>query len=293
MQRETVDDLIRLLEEDAALAQRMRQVLLTRELLDLPEHVAALVGATHSLVRQQRETTGLIASLVKSVDTAVQSVQLLASGLRESRDAISALGSAVRSLQQEMTGRLSALEADVAVLKADVATLKQDVATLKQDVATLKQDMAGLREDVNELKGLGLEQQYRDRAYSYFAPLAVRIRAVDKEALVEQLEQAVHSGIITDDQSVDAIAADVVATGVTRDGTPVAIVAEVSYTIDAHDVERAERRAQIVAQALRLSPLPVVAGRRISPGAEAAARDRMWRLLDGRAYAPGQPAPVS
>jgi chromosome segregation ATPase len=287
--REIVEDIIRLVESDAALAERLRRALLSRELLELPEHVAALVGAMHDMAATQRAILEAVHALSQSIHSVVEGLRTLMQGHER--------------LQQDMT----ALKEDVAILKEDVAALKEDVATLKEDVAILKQDVATLKEgqarlekrvarleaDVADLRGDSLERRYRERAPGYFSPLVRRIRVIAHEELAHLLEEAQEQGLVSEQEVDDALAVDVVARGRSRQtDKDIVIVAEVSAAIYPEDVRRALSRAQVIGRVLRLEAIPVVAGLRITPAAEALAREQAWRLLDGRPYPPGTAAPT-
>jgi len=287
--REIVEDVIRLVESDAALADRLRRALLSRELLELPEHVAALVGAMRDMAVTQRAILEAVHAVSQGVVSVVEGLRILMEGHER--------------LQQDMT----AFKEGVATLKEDVATLKEDVATLKEGQIRLEERVGRLEEqgarvegrvarlevDVAGLRGDSLERRYRERAASYFSPLVRRIRVMAHEELAHRLEEAQEQGLISEQEVDDALAVDVVASGRSRQtGKDVVIVAEVSASIHPDDVRRALSRAQVMGRALGLEAIPVVAGLRITPDAEALAREKAWRLLDGRAYPPGAAAPT-
>jgi len=138
-----------------------------------------------------------------------------------------------------------------------------------------------------------LEERCRDRAFGYFGLIVKRMRLLKRQRVYDQLENAVDEGVISREELVDAIDAAVYAWGRSRDtNRPVVILAEATPEIGCDDVQRACRRAEIVGRVLQLPCLPVVVGETIDPDAEALARDRMWRVIDERTYAPGEPAPT-
>ncbi len=331
MRPQDIEDLARFIEEQPELAHRLRQALLTKELLELPQHVAALVGAMRDMAGTERAILEAAHSLSQGLTTVIEGMHTLMEGhqrlqqdvvtlkegqARLERD-VAVLKQDVATLKQDVAALKEGqarLERDVAVLKQDVATLKQDVAALKEgqvrlerDVAVLKEDVAALKEgqtrlerwmarlqdQVDELRGDSLERRYRERAPSYFAPLARRIRVIPREELAELLEDAQEEGAISEEEAAEAADADVVARGRRReDGEPVVIVAEVSATIFPSDVHRAVARAAAIGKALKATTIAAVAGQRLRPEAEAIARERLWRLLDGRHYPPGTAAPA-
>ena len=259
--REIVEDIIRLVESDAALAERLRRALLSRELLELPEHVAALVGAMHDMAATQRAILEAVHALSQSIHSVVEGLRTLMEGHER--------------LQQDMTA------------------LKEDVAILKEGQARLEKRVARLEADVADLRGDSLERRYRERAPGYFSPLVRRIRVIAHEELAHLLEEAQEQGLVSEQEVDDALAVDVVARGRSRQtDKDIVIVAEVSAAIYPEDVQRALSRAQVIGRALRLEAIPVVAGLRITPAAEALAREQAWRFLDGRPYPPGTAAPT-
>jgi chromosome segregation ATPase len=315
--REIVEDIIRLVESDAALAERLRRALLSRELLELPEHVAALVGAMHDMATTQRAILEAVHALSQSIHSAVEGLRTLMQGHERLQQDMAILKEDVAVLKEDVAvlkedvavlkEDVAILKEDVAILKEDVAILKEDVAVLKEDVAILKQDVATLKEgqarlekrvarleaDVADLRGDSLERRYRERAPGYFSPLVRRIRVIAHEELAHLLEEAQEQGLVSEQEVDDALAVDVVARGRSRQtDKDIVIVAEVSAAIYPEDVRRALSRAQVIGRALRLEAIPVVAGLRITPAAEALARGQAWRLLDGRPYPPGTAAPT-
>jgi hypothetical protein len=82
-----------------------------------------------------------------------------------------------------------------------VAQLTQQVAQLTQQVAQIvaaqqrtERQIVRLQDDVGELKGIVLEQRYRNRAFAYFSRLVRRMHTVTDDELVALLEEAVTRG---------------------------------------------------------------------------------------------------
>jgi M penetrans paralogue family 2. len=111
---ETFDDILRALRERPEWLEELRRLILTGELIALPQKFENFVQMEFRPLKEKVDKI--------EVDTEV--------------------------LKQDV----AVLKQDVAVLKQDVAVLKQDVAVLKQDVAVLKQDVAELKGDNFERK---------------------------------------------------------------------------------------------------------------------------------------------
>jgi len=191
-----------------------------------------------------------------------------------------------------LTDRLLALPDIVADLAVQVSALTERVEQVAELQRGTEMRLQGLIEQVSgavnrsdEALGYVVEERYRNRAHAHFQTIARRIRLLGAEALDDLLEPAVEAGIITDDEAADVRWADAVISG-RRDGEPVYLVLEASYTVDDSDVERAIRRASIVAK-LGAPALPVVAGRKVLPRVPAEARARgVWVVSNGQAEAP-------
>ena len=91
-----------------------------------------------------------------------------------------------------------------------------------------------------------------------------RVVKSDKESLIELFDAAVEDGRITEDESRDALVANMIVEAERRDTHErVYVVAEASITVDAHDVERAAKRAHAISMATGVPAIPVVIGRTI------------------------------
>ena len=137
------------------------------------------------------------------------------------------------------------------------------------------------------VSGKMLESQYRERAGAYFSPLARRLQVLDPGRLADRLDDAVDAGQLTASERTDVLQADIVLSGLRRDDrAEVYLVVEVSTGIGPHDVERAARRARLLAR-LGQPVVPVVAGEWIARETEAQARAAgVWQVLDGHAVPP-------
>jgi hypothetical protein len=77
-----------------------------------------------------------------------------------------------------------------------------------------------------------------------------------------------------------------------EDQAEVYLVVEVSWGVGLSDVERATRRAALLART-GVTAIPVVAGQRVTPEADSLARrSQTWQVTDGRVFPP-ESAPVS
>ena len=168
-----------------------------------------------------------------------------------------------------------------------VAQLTQQVVQLVEAQWRTERQINRLQDTVGELKGIVLEERYRHHAFAYFSRLVRRTHALTEDELVALLEDAVAGDRLSEDGMDEIVRADVVVRGQRRDSPgEVYLVVEVSWGVGPGDVERAVRRAALLAQT-GLQTMPVVAGERITDDAAELARAmRVWQVLDGRVTAP-------
>ena len=106
----TIEDLIQLLDENPQWAQALRDRLLTRELIELPENFARFV----------RETN--------------QRFDRIESDIQVIKNDVEVLKSDVEVLKNDM----QTVKSDVEVLKSDMQTVKSDIKSIRDDMAPLK-----------------------------------------------------------------------------------------------------------------------------------------------------------
>ena len=143
--------------------------------------------------------------------------------------------------------------------------------------------------NVGELKGSDLERRYRERPFAYFNRLIRQAHTLSADELNAMLARAVTAGQLTEEDVDEIVWADAIVRGRRReDDQEVFLVVEASWGVGPYDVQRADKRARLLAKA-GLITLPVVAGMWMTPDGEVAARaTKVWRVTNGRAVPPEQ-----
>jgi hypothetical protein len=256
-------DLVRLLDQHPEWRAELRRLVLTEELLGLPAVVRELADAQRRTEAELRE---------------------LARGQSELRQIVAGLVDA----QRQIEGELRELRQIVAELAEAQRRTEEELRELARGQSELHRDLDDVRDQLGILRGRDLERWYREHAGAYFDDLVRRPRLLSPQQLADLLDAAEDAGQLTAAERRDILLADLVVRGRRiPDGSEVFLVVEVSVGIGPEDVERAVRRARLLD---RLAPaLAAVAGERIMPEAAALAEARgVWRVLDGRATAPGE-----
>ncbi|MBI4287082.1 MAG: hypothetical protein HY671_01480 [Chloroflexi bacterium] len=234
---EDFHDIIRIIGERPEWRAELRRLVLTEELLALPELVRELSQAQ----KRTEEQLGFLG------------------------ERMAALAEAQRRTEE----RLGVLEERMAAL-ADV-------------VRETREQLTGMAKDVGGLKGLVLQQTYRDKVFAYFAPLARRIHLLTGDELQDVLESAVEKGQLTEEETIDLLRADVIARARSKeDAAEIFLVVEVSWGIGPYDVERAVRRAGLLTKT-GARTVPVVACKMIDADAMERAREMQVKwVLNGQ-----------
>jgi phage shock protein A len=314
---EDFQDLIRLLQERPEWRADLRRLVLTEELLGLPELVRELVQAQQRTevrvgrleealialteaqqrieVRVGRLEEALIALTEAQLRTEVR-VGRLEEAQQRTEVRVGQLAESVESLRAETERRFQELAAAQLTLsrhmddmRAAMQAMEESTAALTTTVGRLQDDVGKLQDDVGELKGSDLERRYRERPFTYFQRLIRQAHTLTGEELNAMLDAAVTAGQLTEEDIDEIVWADAIVRGRRRDDNQeVFLVVEASWGIGAYDVQRADRRASLLAKA-GVTTLPVVAGMWVTPDGEVAARAmKVWRVTDGRVVPPEQ-----
>ena len=151
---------------------------------------------------------------------------------------------------------------------------------IEKDIAALKADVVELKADVAYLKGSDLEHRLQRKIRPLISQALTLRRAVivhspvvdTKREFIERVEDALESGLITDEQDARIEATDFILHAQRRvDRMPVWVAVEASSKVHAYDIERARATADVLRSVFDADAIPVVAGYEIDvPDAERA-----------------------
>ena len=263
---EDVRDLVRLLDERPEWRAEIRRQVLSDEFLAVPEQIAELRLRTERIEEQIAELRLRMERVEAQIAELRLRMERIEEQIAEQRRDIQRLEEQIIEQRRETDRRFRQVEDQIAALTRTVDTLTNDVG---------------------ELKGDSLERRYREKAGAYFGRLLRRAHLLTDDELNEMLDDAVERGVLSEDESDEVTWADAVVRGRRRgDRAQVVAVAEVSWGVGVSDVERARRRAALVAK-LGFTTLPVVGGKAVTrEAAELARQQGVWQLFDGRLVAP-------
>jgi len=286
-------DLLRLLQEHPEWRAELRRLLLTDEVLTLPQLVRELVEA-------QRHTETHVAALAEAQRRLEEQMAALTEAQRRTDERVGRLEERVGQVEgrmghvEERVGRLeermSRVEEELAklaeaqrrtqeelrALAAAQRLTEEALRALAESQRRLERRVDRLTDTVGSLKGRTLEQMYRDRASAYFGRLLRRLQVVDPYELEETLR--VH---LSEEEFADLLQLDLLIRGQPRRSPEIGelwLAVEISAVVDPNDVERAHRRATYLRRA-GYRVIPMVVGERVMPTAEEKVRQRSVALM--------------
>ncbi|GIV25676.1 MAG: hypothetical protein KatS3mg026_1368 [Bacteroidia bacterium] len=235
-------DLERLLIESPEWRARLRSLLLTQELVELPQRFERFVQEDHDPLKET------MTALARQVQRLAEENVLLSQEVRQLTQRVNDLTQRVNDLTQ----RVNDLTQRVNDLTQRVNDLTGRMERVEAQIAALTRQVKRNTDDIAEMKGKLEESVALRKAAAYFAHLLRRHRAMLPQDLLEAIDDAWEEGRLTDEQRRDLLLTDMVVLGKRIDtGEPFAYAVEVSYRVEKEDVKRAHRRALLLQQALQ------------------------------------------
>ncbi|MDM7461069.1 MAG: hypothetical protein P3X24_005385 [bacterium] len=244
---ETVEQLVDFLEQNAEWRHRLFAILAPRALQRLPEDFEAF----------REETNRRFNRLERKVDEGFARVD------REFENVRSEMRAGFERVDREMREGFERVDREMR------EGFERQGAQIKHNT-----------DDIAQLKGLSLEHKYREQARSWFSKYLRKIQVVSLADLEERLPE----GVTFSDEARDELSnADLLLIGTDkRTGRECVYVMEVSWVVDASDVERAVRRARWLIE-YGFCVAAVAAGHELAAGADALAQQLGCGLhIDGR-----------
>ena len=269
----TTADLLRLLREDPDFRDQVRSLLLTQELIEMPERFARFevyVEGQFSAVRG--EITEIRGDIAQNTSDIAQNTSDIAQ---------------IRSDITDMRGDITDMRSDITEIRGDITEMRGDITEMRGDIAKNTSDIGGLR---------GAEYERRvGRSFASYASMAFRLRSgrslrrnrllsgtgsEANSAFLDLITDALDAGLIAEDEWTDLQQADAVMSG-QHEGDTVYFVGEFSVTVNNHDLDRAVSRAAILGRATGSNAWAMVIGDTIPDPQRAKAESEgvLWRQV--------------
>ena len=227
----TTADLLRLLREDPDFRDEVRRLVLSQDLLELPERFARFEGYVE---RQFAEMRG---------------------DMTEMRGDIARLDEGQAQMRQDITR----LDEGQAQMRQDIAEMRENIAKNTSDIGSLRGWEYERRVARNFASHASMAIRQRNgRGLRRTRMLSSNTFGVDP-AYLDLIADALDAGLIANEEWADLQQADAVMSG-QHEGSTIYFVGEFSVTVNNHDIERAIARADILARATGCDAWPMVVG---------------------------------
>jgi exonuclease VII small subunit len=247
----TIEDLIRLLDENPEWAEALRARLLTRQLMELPETFAKFVETT----------TQALTALRQDVD-------------------------ALKQGQDRLREDVDALKEGQDRLREDVDALKEGQDSLKEGQARLESGMERIRNDIGTLRG----EHARTVTLREMGLLAHNLgftitKVLTSDELVSLTRSSDTTGIPPNELS-SFIRADIIAEATDSFDNPCYVAIEASFTINGRDTRRTMRNAEYLARFTGDPAYAVVSGVHIDDRVVGLTQsgEVIWHQLEPRSF---------
>ncbi len=244
----TIEDLERILSENEDWRNRIRRLLLTDELLTLPERHAEFVTEMRSFVAEMNSFVAEMNAFVAEMNAFVAEM---------------------RSFVAETNRRLTNLEEHAETTDRRLTNLEEHAETTDRRLTNLEIDVDRLRGDSLEGKLTGVVPPLLARTFAVrrvFITWSARgyAQSYRIQPFEQQVEAAVDAGEISDADEVRLRATDlVVRSQRTSDRTILWFAVEASGVINSDDIERARHSANALQKAFSQDAAAIVYGYRI------------------------------
>jgi hypothetical protein len=259
-----------LVEQDEAYRERIQRALIPRELLLLPEAFERFQARVEERFTQ--------------VDQEIASVRAeMRAGFARVDEEFANVRAEMREGFARVDARFVQVDTEIASVRAEMregfARVDEQFAEVRAEQQRQAAEQRRQANDIAKLKGFVLELIFDRRAPAVFGRYWRRVKVVPATEIFE-LAESIQP--LTPEEEESLYRADAYVMGVRKsDGREIIGVVEVSWMVDIGDVERAQRRAEVLMQRGLLA-VPVVAGGEATQTAEQAAqRGACALLLDG------------
>jgi hypothetical protein len=271
---EFAEQFANLLEQDDEYRARIQRALIPRELLLLPEAFERFQARVEERFTQvDQEFTNVRAEMREGfarVDEEFAKVRA------EMREGFARVDARFEQVDQEIANVRAEMREGFARVDARFAQVDEQFAEIRAEQQRQAAELQRQANDIAKLKGFVLELIFDRRAPAVFGRYWRRVKVVPATEICE-LAESIQP--LTPEEEESLYRADAYVMGVRKsDGREIIGVVEVSWMVDIGDVERAQRRAEVLTERGLLA-VPVVAGGEATQTAEQAAQQGDCALL--------------
>ena len=261
-----IADIVRIIREQPEWADTLRSVLLSRELLELPQRFAEYAESTN---RRLERLETVLTDFIESTNRRLEALEIGQATLQEGQAKLEESHVKLEAGQTKLEAGQTKLEAGQAKLEAGQAKLEAGQMEIRADIDEIRTDISAIREDLRPIKGTharsGAERDTRRIARTMNC---FQVHLLNSDDLYHLLAELDSDDISRSDR--DSFEnADIVIVGEHRQtGETHYIAVEASFTAHEDDTRRAIRNADYLTRSTGQPAHAVVASRLVDTSVE-------------------------
>ena len=239
-----ITEILQAMDNNPELEEALRQRILTRELLALPEQVAQLAATVAEMARVFEERLTALEARQDATDARFDRIDARFDGIDARLDGMDTRFDGIDAQLRDMTARQDTMQGQLNTMQGQLNNI----------TGTDYERRAVRRAPRLVRRYLGVQN----------AEVLVAINRQNGRTITDLVNSATMAGAITEDDADDLDRADIILQGNSPEGDGIYVVAEVSITVDETDVDRASQRARILHNASGATAHAAVIGTSIS-----------------------------
>lgn len=252
---DTIEDLVRVLDDHPDWLEAVRTRLLSRELLELPSKFASFVAETQAFREETQAFVVEMKAFREEMKTFVAETQAFR------REMVAFVAE-----MKEFVAEMKEFKAEMMTFKAEMTTFKDDTTAFKTEmhdfVAATNRQFQSIRDDLGVLKGAHARNAAERNLGLIARSMGLRQRRVLDGGELFDLASAAGADM-SDDAIQSYVQADLVFEAENGQGATEYVAVEVSYTANGRDTARAMRNAGFLNRFTGTACRPAVASLRI------------------------------
>ncbi len=241
------EDLLNLLRERPDYLEKLRMLILTKELLELPIKFEEFRSEVN-----------------KRFDESDRRFEEFKSEVNERFDEVDRKFEEFRS---EVNKRFEEIDKRFEEVDRRLESLEKGQEEIKQRQDRMEEILKSHEKSIQELKGWQLEHKVFLNICSYLGRhIGLRkCKIKEKSELFDELDKYVEEKIISEEEEEDVSELDLIISGILKNTKEEVYVAiEISYKIGDYDIERVIRRREILQKVYKRKVIPILIGKEIS-----------------------------
>jgi len=255
-------DLIALLEARPDWRAELRRLVLSDELLRLPEEMRELTAVVRDLAEQMRRSETRLVQVEErlgEVEVRLDKVEERLGEVEVRLDKVEERLGEVEVRLDKVEERLGEVEVRLDKVEERLGEVEVRLDKVEERLGKVEVRLERVENQVGDLRGNDLERRVRERPHIYLGKYVRRARLISDDDLFALLNEAMAADRITDEQANDVERLDAVVEGQAGEQKTYLAI-EVSSTVSDYDVERVVRRAAALERALQQPVRAVVVG---------------------------------